>query len=168
MARVGGTPLIDLSALSPNEGVEIYGKAEFANPGGSVKDRAALAMIEDADRRGLLQPGRRILDATSGNTGIALAMISAARGVPVTLCLPDNASPERKLILRAYGAELVLTNPLEGTDGAIREARRRVSEQPDLYVYLDQYSNDENWRAHFRTTGPEIWAQTEGRISHFV
>ncbi|MFN7963999.1 MAG: cysteine synthase family protein [Thermoanaerobaculia bacterium] len=168
LARVGGTPLIDLSALSPNEGVEIYGKAEFANPGGSVKDRAALAMIEDADRRGLLQPGRRILDATSGNTGIALAMISAARGVPVTLCLPDNASPERKLILRAYGAELVLTNPLEGTDGAIREARRRVSEQPDLYVYLDQYSNDENWRAHFRTTGPEIWAQTEGRISHFV
>ncbi len=166
--RVGGTPLIDLSFLVGRSGVELLAKAEMANPGGSVKDRAALAMIEEAGRRGLIEPGRRLLDATSGNTGIALAMIGAGRGLGVTLCLPANASRERKAILGAYGAELVLTDPLEGSDGAIREARRLVAEHPESYVYLDQYANPENWLAHYRTTGPEIWAQTGGRITHFV
>ncbi|HEX4953296.1 MAG TPA: cysteine synthase family protein [Thermoanaerobaculia bacterium] len=160
--------MIDLSFLVGRPGVELLAKAEMANPGGSVKDRAALAMIEDADRRGLLEPGRRLLDATSGNTGIALAMIGAGRGLGVTLCLPANASRERKAILRAYGAELVLTDPLDGSDGAIREARRLDAEHPGRYVYLDQYANPENWRAHYRTTGPEIWTQTGGRITHFV
>jgi S-sulfo-L-cysteine synthase (O-acetyl-L-serine-dependent) len=168
LERVGGTPLLDLSALAGRPGVEVYAKAEFANPGGSVKDRPALAMVDDAERRGLLTPGKRILDATSGNTGIALAMIGAARGYPVTLCLPANASPERRRVLRAYGAEVVPTDPLAGSDGAIREARRLAAAEPGRYVYLDQYGNPENWRAHYRTTGPEIWAQTGGRVSHFV
>ncbi len=165
---VGNTPLIDLSELCSKPSVRLYGKAEFANPGGSVKDRPGLAMVRDAAERGLLRPGRRILDATSGNTGIAYAMVGAAMGVGVTLCLPDNASPERKRILHAYGAELVLTDPMDGTDGAIRKAREMVEEQPQRWVYLDQYGNDRNWQAHFETTGPEIWEQTEGRVSHFV
>jgi cysteine synthase B len=163
--------------------VELYAKAELANPGGSVKDRPALAMVEDALSRGLLAVGtgeerrpderrpeerKRILDATSGNTGIALAMIGAAWGLPVTLCLPASASPERHRILRAYGAELVSTSPLEGSDGAIREARRLAAESPGRYAYLDQYGNEENWRAHFRTTGPEIWEQSAGSLTHFV
>jgi cysteine synthase B len=168
LGRIGGTPLVDLSSLTGRRGVELYAKAELANPGGSVKDRPALAMVEDAERRGLLGPGRRLLDSTSGNTGIALAMIGAARGVPVTLCLPASASPERHRILRAYGAELVLTSPLEGSDGALREARRLAALHPERYVYLDQYGNPENWRAHFRSTGPEIWEQTDGRLTHFV
>ena len=149
-------------------GVELYAKAEWQNPGGSVKDRAAARMIADGERSGTLTPDLTIVDATSGNTGIAYAMVGAARGYKVKLYLPENASPERKLILRAFGAELVLTNPLEGTDGAIREVRRMVAEHPDKYFYPDQYSNDGNWRAHFDTTGPEIIEQTGGRITHFV
>ena len=168
LARVGGTPLLDLSSLVGRPGVELFAKAEMANPGGSVKDRPALAMVEDALRRGLLGGGRRILDATSGNTGIALAMIGAARGIGVTLALPSNANRERRDILAAYGAEVVLTDPLQGSDGAILEARRLASAHPERFTYLDQYSNPENWRAHFRSTGPEIWAQTAGRITHFV
>jgi len=165
---VGSTPLLDLSALVGRPGVRLYGKAEFANPGGSVKDRPGKAMVEDAVRRGLLGTGKRILDSTSGNTGIAYAWLGAAMGIPVTLCLPSNASPERKRILRIYGVELILTDPMRGSDGAILEARRLAAERPDLYVYLDQYSNPENWRAHYRTTGPEIWEQTGGEITHFV
>jgi cysteine synthase B len=167
---VGNTPLVDLSALTGRQGVRLCAKAEYANPGGSVKDRPALAMILDAERRGLVAPGgpRRILDATSGNTGIAYAMIGAARRIPVTLCLPDSASLERKKILVAYGAELHLTDPLAGSDGAILEARRLAAAHPERYAYLDQYGNPENWRAHHRTTGPEIWRQTGGAITHFV
>ena len=165
---IGNTPLIDLSALTGRSEVKLYGKAEHANPGGSVKDRPALAMMMEAERRGLFAAGRRVLDATSGNTGIAYAMIGAARGIPVTLCLPDSASIERKRILRAYGAELRITDPLQGSDGAILEARRLVAEEPERWAYLDQYSNPENWRSHYRTTGPEIWEQTAGAITHFV
>ncbi len=168
LERIGETPLLDLSGIVGRAGVKLYAKAELANPGGSVKDRPALAMVEDALARGLLTGGRRILDATSGNTGIALAMIGAARGLGVTLCLPGNASRERRQILAAYGAEVVATDPLEGSDGAIREARRLAEAHPDRFVYLDQYGNPENWRAHFRTTGPEIWLQTAGGITHFV
>ena len=149
-------------------GVELYAKAEWQNPGGSVKDRAAYRMIVDGEASGRLRPGLTIVDATSGNTGIAYAMVGAAKGYPVKLCLPDNASPERKLILRAFGVELVLTDPLEGTDGAIREVRRMVAADPDRYFYPDQYSNDSNWRAHFDTTAPEIIEQTGGRLTHFV
>ncbi|HEX2252921.1 MAG TPA: cysteine synthase family protein [Thermoanaerobaculia bacterium] len=168
---IGGTPLLDLSHLLPAAGqarVRLYGKAEMTNPGGSVKDRPALSMVLDAERRGVLLPGRRILDATSGNTGIAYALIGAARGWPVTLCLPANASPERKRILAAYGAELVITDPLEGTDGAIREARRLAAEAPERWAYLDQYSNPANPRAHETGTGPEILEQTGGAITHFI
>ena len=165
---IGNTPMIDLSALAGRPGVKVYAKAELFNPGGSVKDRPALAMVRDARRRGLFEGGRRLLDATSGNTGIAYAMIGAALGIPVTLCLPESASPERKRILRAYGAEMRMTDPLAGSDGAILEARRLVAEEPERWAYLDQYSNPENWGSHYRTTGPEIWEQTGGEISHFV
>ena len=166
---IGKTPLVRLphfERMTP--GVELYAKAEWQNPGGSVKDRAAARMITDGEACGALRPGLTIVDATSGNTGIAYAMVGAARGYKVRLFLPENASPERKLILRAFGAELVLTNPLEGTDGAIREVRRTVAEHPEKYFYPDQYSNDANWRAHFDTTGPEIIEQTNGRLTHFV
>jgi cysteine synthase B len=166
---IGRTPLVRLSHFErETPGVELYAKAEWQNPGGSVKDRAAARMIADGESSGKLRPGLTIVDATSGNTGIAYAMVAAARGYNVKLCLPENASPERKLILRAFGAELVLTNPLEGTDGAIREVRRLVAEHPDRYFYPDQYSNEGNWRAHFDGTGPEIIEQTGGRITHFV
>ncbi len=166
---IGKTPLIRLTHFErPKPGVELYAKAEWQNPGGSVKDRAAARMILDGEASGALRPGLTIVDATSGNTGIAYAMVGAARGYHVKLFLPENASPERKLILRAFGAELVLTDPLEGTDGAIREVRRVVSENPNRYFYPDQYSNDSNWRAHFDTTGPEILEQTDGRLTHFV
>jgi cysteine synthase B len=165
---IGNTPLLDLSALTGRDEVRLFAKAEFANPGGSVKDRPALAMVHDAERRGLLLAGKRLLDATSGNTGIAYAMIGAAMGIPVTLCLPESASPERKKILRAYGAELRITDPMSGSDGAILEARRLGAAEPERWVYLDQYSNPENWRAHYRTTGPEIWEQTGGAVTHFV
>ena len=165
---IGRTPLLHLERLGVVAGVEIYAKAEFQNPGGSVKDRAAAAIIRDAERAGRLRPGTVILDATSGNTGIAYAMIAAARGYRLKLCVPENVTPERLRILRAYGAELVLTSAMEGSDGAIREARRLHEADPDAYFYADQYNNDANWRAHYDTTGPEILEQTGGRITHFV
>lgn len=165
---IGDTPLIRLRSLEPRPGVEMYGKAEWYNPGGSVKDRPALAMIEEGERNGKLTRDKILIDATSGNTGIAYAMICATRGYRVMLCMSAKASEERKRILRAYGAEIVLTDPAEGSDGAIREVRRRYAEHPELYFYPDQYNNPENWRAHYRTTAVEIWEQTEGRITHFV
>jgi cysteine synthase B len=166
---IGRTPLIRLRKFERDApGVELYAKAEWMNPGGSVKDRAAARMIAEGEASGALRPGLTIIDATSGNTGIAYAMVGAARGYRVKLCLPQNASHERKVILRAFGVELVLTDPLEGTDGAIREVRRLVAAEPSRYFYPDQYSNDANWRAHFDTTGPEIIEQTSGRLTHFV
>jgi S-sulfo-L-cysteine synthase (O-acetyl-L-serine-dependent) len=166
---VGRTPLIRLRQIEKEcPGVEIYAKAEWQNPGGSVKDRAAARMIAEGEASGKLDRNKTILDATSGNTGIAYAMIGAAKGYKVRLCVPENASHERKLILRAFGAELVLTSPLESTDGAIREARRLYAESPDKYFYPDQYNNDGNWRAHYDTTGPEIIEQTAGTLTHFV
>ena len=167
--RVGHTPLLRfgrIGAQFPN--VEIYAKAEWFNPGGSVKDRPALAMIRDGERTGSLRPGKIILDATSGNTGIAYAMIGAALGYRVKLCLPASASPERKHILKAYGVELVITPGDEGSDGAIRRVREIHAAQPDKYFYPDQYSNPANPGAHYATTAPEIWEQTQGRITHFV
>jgi len=166
---IGKTPLVRLKAFErETPGVELYAKAEWQNPGGSVKDRAAARMILEGEASGALTPDKPIVDATSGNTGIAYAMVGAARGYKVRLFLPENASPERKLILRAFGAELVLTSPLEGTDGAIRAVRKLVADYPGKYFYPDQYSNDGNWRAHFETTGPEIIEQTSGRVTHFV
>src|SRR2546430_9020412 len=166
---IGRTPLVRLHQFErETPGVELYAKAEWQNPGGSVKDRAAARMILDGEASGKLIVGGTILDATSGNTGIAYAMVGAARGYKVKLCVPENASPERKLILRALGAELVLTNPLESTDGAIREARRLYAEDPERYFYPDQYNNDANWKAHYDTTAPEIIEQTSGRLTHFV
>ncbi len=167
--RVGKTPLVRLDGLSPRlAGVQILGKAEWANPGGSVKDRAASMIIADAQARGLISKERGLLDATSGNTGIAYAMFGAALGFPVTLCVPSNVSPERKRILKAYGANVVWTNPADGSDGAIRKARELVAAEPDRYFYADQYSNDNNWKAHYFTTAEEIWEQTNGRVTHFV
>jgi S-sulfo-L-cysteine synthase (O-acetyl-L-serine-dependent) len=166
---IGRTPLVRLHQIERDTpGVELYAKAEWQNPGGSVKDRAAARMILEGEASGKLSAGRTILDATSGNTGIAYAMVGAARGYRVKLCLPENASSERKLMLRALGAELVLTSPLEGTDGAIREARRLYADNPEEYFYPDQYNNDANWRAHYDTTAPEIIEQTSGRLTHFV
>ena len=166
---IGRTPLVRLHRFErETPGVELYAKAEWQNPGGSVKDRAAARMILEGEASGALTPRKTILDATSGNTGIAYAMVGAARGYKVKLCVPGNASPERKLMLRALGAELVLTNPLESTDGAIREARRLSSSDPERYFYPDQYNNDANWRAHYDTTAPEIIEQTSGRLTHFV
>jgi cysteine synthase B len=166
---VGNTPLLRLRRFERADGrVRLYAKAEWKNPGGSVKDRAAAAMILDGEARGLLGPGKTILDATSGNTGIAYAMMGAARGYPVKLCMPSNVTPERKRILRAYGAELVLTDPMDGSDGAIREVRRVYEDDPAPYYYPDQYSNPANWRAHYDTTGPEILTQTDGEVTHFV
>jgi cysteine synthase B len=167
--RVGNTPLLRLERLTRNlADVEILGKAEWYNPGGSVKDRAASRIIAEAQRNGLLTPGKMLLDSTSGNTGIAYAMIGAARGIPVTLCMPENVSPERKRILQAYGANIIYTDPGEGSDGAIRMARELHAKHPDLYYYADQYSNEANWQAHYHGTANEIWQQTEGRITHFV
>jgi S-sulfo-L-cysteine synthase (O-acetyl-L-serine-dependent) len=166
---IGNTPLLGFKrvaeAVAP---VEVYAKAEWYNPGGSIKDRAAFSMILDGERRGLLTPDKTIIDATSGNTGIAYAMIAAERGYRVKLALPKNASLERKQSLLAYGAELVLTDPTEGTDGAQRFVKRLVAAEPDKYFYPDQYNNDANWRAHYDTTAMEIWKQTEGRVTHFV
>jgi S-sulfo-L-cysteine synthase (O-acetyl-L-serine-dependent) len=166
---IGNTPLLRLPPLpGVPEGVEIWGKAEWYNPGGSVKDRPALSIIEAAERDGRLSPGKTILDATSGNTGIAYAMIGAAKGYPVTLCLPKNASDARKRMLVAYGVELVYTSPFEGTDGAQREARRLAAGQPERFFYADQYNNPANWQAHYHGTAREIWEQTGGRLTHFV
>ena len=167
--RIGDTPLVRLDRLVGGlAGVTLAGKAEWANPGGSVKDRAAVSMLRDAQRRGILTPGKTILDATSGNTGIALAMLGAALGIPVHLAMPANVSPERKRILRAYGATVDWTDPDKGSDGAILRAREVAGNEPERFCYLDQYSNDANWRAHYLTTGPEIWEQTGGRLTHFV
>jgi cysteine synthase B len=169
LERIGNTPLVRIDRLTSHlHGIQILGKAEWANPGGSVKDRAASAIVADAQRRGLLGSDRGLLDATSGNTGIAYAMLGAALHFPVTLCMPSNVSPERKRYLAAYGAKVVWTNPADGSDGAIRKARELAAAEPDRYYYADQYSNDENWRAHYRTTANEIWDQTEGQITHFV
>jgi len=169
LERVGNTPLVRLQRISADvPGVQILGKGEWANPGGSVKDRPALNIVREAERSGQLGRGRTLLDATSGNTGIAYAMIGAVRGFPVTLCMPSNVSVERKRILKAYGAEIVFTDPNDGSDGAIRKAREFAASEPDKYFYADQYSNDANWRAHYYTTANEIWNQTEGRITHFV
>ena len=169
LQRVGNTPLLRMDRVGREyPDVGFYGKAEWSNPGGSVKDRAALNMIQEGKRSGALQPGKTILDATSGNTGIAYAMLGAALGYSVKLCLPANASPERKRILSVYGAQIVETSPDEGSDGAIRRVRQIYSEEPEKYFYPDQYSNPANWQAHYQTTAPEIWHQTRGRITHFV
>jgi S-sulfo-L-cysteine synthase (O-acetyl-L-serine-dependent) len=166
---VGNTPLLELSSVSREvPGVRILGKAEWYNPGGSVKDRPALWMIRDGEKSGELGTGKVILDATSGNTGIAYAWIGASLGYRVKLCMPKNASEERKKILRAYGVEVVLTDPGEGSDGAIREARRLYAEDPERYFYPDQYKNPANPRAHYESTAPEIWEQTDGEVTHFV
>lgn len=165
--RIGNTPLLEIRSAS-RDGVQVFGKAEFFNPGGSVKDRPALNMIRRGEETRQLVPGKTLLDSTSGNTGIAYAMICSAKGYRVKLCLPANASPERKQILRAYGAELVLTDASEGSDGAIQVCRRIYEEDPEAYFYPDQYSNPANWQAHFNTTGPEIIDETGGRVTHFV
>jgi cysteine synthase B len=168
LERVGNTPLLRLERIAEAvPGVQIVGKAEWVNPGGSVKDRPALNIVREAERNGQLN-GRTLLDATSGNTGIAYAMIGAARGFAVKLCMPSNVSHERKRILKAYGADVVFTDPNDGSDGAIRKARELFAHDPTKYFYADQYSNDANWRAHYYTTANEIWNQTEGRITHFV
>jgi S-sulfo-L-cysteine synthase (O-acetyl-L-serine-dependent) len=166
---VGDTPLIRLRRIERDRpGVELYAKAEWKNPGGSVKDRPALRMITEGIASGQLVAGRRILDATSGNTGIAYAMMGAAMGFAVTLCVPENVTPERKRILRAYGAELIFTNPLEGSDGAIRTAQEINAADPGRYFYADQYNNDFNWKSHYDTTGPELIRQLGSRLTHFV
>jgi len=166
---VGNTPLIRLRRIERElPGVELYAKAEWQNPGGSVKDRPALRMIQEGIASGQLVAGKTILDATSGNTGIAYAMMGAAMDYKVTLCVPENVTPERKRILRAYGAELIFTNPLEGSDGAIRTAQKIHDDSPGKYFYADQYNNDFNWRSHYDTTAPEIIKQTGSRLTHFV
>jgi cysteine synthase B len=167
--RIGSTPLVRLEQVVRGlDGITLLGKAEWTNPGGSVKDRAAAAMVRDARQRGLLTAGKTILDATSGNTGIALAMLGATLGFPVELAMPSNVSPERKRILHAYGAVVDWTDPDQGSDGAIRRARELAGNDPGRFCYLDQYSNDANWLAHYNTTGPEILAQTAGRVTHFI
>jgi cysteine synthase B len=167
--RVGNTPLLRLTALTANlPGVALLGKAEWYNPGGSVKDRAASNIVAEGRRSGEFRGGRILLDSTSGNTGIAYAMLGAAGGFPVTLCMPENVSLERKKILHSYGANIVYTDPGDGSDGAIRKARELAAEHPDKYFYADQYSNDANWQAHYHGTANEIWQQTQGRITHFV
>jgi cysteine synthase B len=166
---IGNTPLLSFKRVASTvDPVQVYAKAEWYNPGGSVKDRAALNMILDGERRGLLTRKKTIIDATSGNTGIAYAMIAAERGYKVKLALPKNASIERKQSLIAYGAELILTDPHEGTDGAQRHVKMLAEADPDKYFYPDQYNNDANWKAHYETTAMEIWRQTEGRVTHFV
>jgi cysteine synthase B len=167
--RIGNTPLVRLDKIVRDlPGITLLAKAEWVNPGGSVKDRAAWSIVRDALDRGLLTPGKTLLDATSGNTGIALAMLGAALGFPVRLCMPTNVSPERKRILRAYGAEVDWTDPDQGSDGAIRRARELAAASPENFYYADQYSNPANWKAHYNTTAPEIWQQTGGRLTHFI
>ncbi len=169
LERIGNTPLIRLERVAAYlPGIQILGKAEWANPGGSVKDRAASAIVADAQQRELLGCGQHLLDATSGNTGIAYAMLGAALGFPVTLCVPSNVSLERKRILNAYGAQVVWTDPADGSDGAIRKARELAANEPEKFFYADQYGNDANWRAHYLGTANEIWEQTDGQLTHFV
>jgi len=169
-AHVGNTPLLPLRRVTRDlpPSVSIYAKAEWFNPGGSVKDRPALSIIRTALANGNLHPGLRLLDSTSGNMGISYATFGATLGIPVTLTIPENASPERLSILRALGAELVLTDPLEGSDGAIQVARKLAADKPDLYWYANQYDNPANWLAHYHSTGPEIWHQTNGQVTHFI
>ena len=169
-AVVGNTPLLPLHRLAGHlwPGVQVYAKAEWFNPGGSVKDRPALCILRKALEEGLLTPEKRLLDSTSGNMGIAYATLAASMGIAVTLTLPSNASPERIKILRALGAELVLTDPLEGSDGAMLVAKKMAQENPARYFYANQYDNPANWQAHYETTGPEIWGQTGGEITHLV
>jgi len=168
--RIGNTPLLRLERAAEGlKDVQVLAKAEWANPGGSVKDRAASNIVLEALRRRKLGQGKALLDSTSGNTGIAYAMLGAAYGIPITLCMPSNVSAERKRILGAYGATIVYTDPGEGSDGAIRKAREIAAAEPDKYYYADQYSNDANWRAHYTNgTADEIWVQTAGRVTHFV
>ncbi len=172
LSLIGNTPLVRLKKIAEQWGisdqVEIYGKCEFMNPGGSVKDRPALNIVETAEAKGLLTKEKILLDATSGNTGIAYAMICAIKGYKCCLCVPESASEERKKILKAYGAELIFTPASESSDGAIRKARELYAQNPDRYFYADQYSNDANWQAHFNTTGVELWEQTDGRMTHFI
>jgi len=168
--RIGNTPLLRLESIASGMGnVQVLAKAEWTNPGGSVKDRAALNIVAEALRSGKLGTGKTLLDSTSGNTGIAYAMLGAAYGIPITLCMPSNVSKERKRILHAYGATIIFTDPGEGSDGAIRRAREIAAAEPEKYFYADQYSNDANWRAHYANgTADEIWLQTFGRVTHFV
>jgi cysteine synthase B len=169
LERIGNTPLLRFDTLTRDlPTVQLLGKAEWYNPGGSVKDRTAASIVADARRSGKLAPGKILLDSTSGNTGIAYAMLGAALGFPVTLCVPENVSVERKRILQAYRANIIFTDPGEGSDGATRIAHDLAEQHPDLYFYADQYSNDANWRAHYQTTANEIWQQTEGRVTQFV
>ncbi|HET6853178.1 MAG TPA: cysteine synthase family protein [Pyrinomonadaceae bacterium] len=169
-AHIGNTPLLRLRLLDAalERGVQVFAKAEHLNPGGSVKDRAALSMILEGERTGRLRPGMTILDATSGNTGIAYAMIGASRGYRVKVCLPKNAGVARKRILKSYGVEIVETDPLLATDGAQLIAREIFAGDPEKYFYPDQYNNDANWLAHYETTANEIWEQTGGQVTHFV
>lgn len=169
LQRIGNTPIIKLNKVGlEHEGASIYAKAEWFNPGGSVKDRPALRIIEDGEKSGRLKRGKIIIDSTSGNTGIAYAMIGAVKGYPVTLVMPSNISDERKATVSSYGANIVYTDPLKGSDGAIIEAKKIVEESPDKYFYADQYNNPSNCQAHYDTTGVEIWEQTEGEVTHFV
>jgi S-sulfo-L-cysteine synthase (O-acetyl-L-serine-dependent) len=169
LERIGNTPLLPLDALTGDlPTIQLLGKAEWYNPGGSIKDRTAAGIVTEARHTGKLAPGKILLDSTSGNTGIAYAMLGAALGFPVTLCVPENVSPERKRILQAYGANIIYTDPGEGSDGAIKIARQLATSHSDLYFYADQYSNEANWRAHYQTTANEIWKQTKGGITHFV
>jgi cysteine synthase B len=169
LARIGNTPLLRLERITRDlPGIQILGKAEWLNPGGSVKDRAASNIVAQARASGKFAAGKTLLDSTSGNTGIAYAMIGAADGFPVTLCMPSNVSIERKRILHAYGATIIYTDPNDGSDGSIRVAREIFAKDPGRYFYADQYSNDANWQAHYHGTANEIWQQTEGRITHFV
>jgi len=169
LERIGNTPLLRFDELTCDlPTVQLYGKAEWYNPGGSIKDRTAASIVSEARRSGTLTPGKTLLDSTSGNTGIAYSMLGSALGFPVTLCVPENISPERKRILQAYGANIIFTDAGEGSDGATRVAHELAERQSDIYFYADQYSNEANWRAHYNTTANEIWRQTEGRITHFV
>ena len=169
LERIGNTPLLRLERIAgdfPN--VQLLGKAEWYYPGGSVKDRAAFNIVKEGRRSGNFSTGKTLLDSTSGNTGIAYAMIGAAKGFPVTLCMPENVSVERKRILFAYGANIIYTDPANGSDGAIATARELYAREPEKYFYADQYSNPANWQAHYHGTAEEIWQQTEGRVTHFV
>lgn len=169
LGRIGNTPLIRLERIAEGlAGIDLLAKAEWFNPGGSVKDRAAYNIVQEAVRSGKLVAGKRLLDSTSGNTGIAYAMIGAALGFGVTLCMPANVSVERKRILHAYGAEIIYTEASEGSDGAIRRVRAMIAAEPDKYFYADQYCNPANWQAHYQTTADEIWQQTGGRVTHFI
>jgi cysteine synthase B len=169
LSLIGNTPLVRLRKFCTDfPEALILAKAEWANPGGSVKDRAAWNIVQEAERAGLLTPGKTLLDSTSGNTGIAYAMIGAARGYRVKLFMPLNVSQERKHILQAFGAEIVYTDPMEGSDGAIRKVRELAEKEPEKYFYANQYNNPANWRAHYQTTAQEIFEQTEGQITHFV